>query len=329
MRNEVTKQSFYLILCLLTLLPSSAIAASNAFAPPSGKTLLLVGQDRNTIGRYVRATGIVPGGTMVYTSIQEMKGLDKPYEYGAGPQYGKALLHAYPNSVVQVGLYMVFGLGNTVAGQYDGNLMKLAQWIKAANRPVYVRIGYEFDNPANHYAPELYVEAYQHVVDFLRKEGVTNAVYVWHSYTAHDLGTQWMDWYPGDDYVDWFGASLFATTQLGAVKSFMQLARAHQKHFMIAESTPWGVYTVRGKIDWYEHVFSFIEKNDVEALCYIDSDWDAMSMFQNQAIGDARLEDDQETKELWLNKVRQERYLNASGDLFQSLGWTNADSSVK
>ena len=321
----MTKQSFYtnLILCLLIMAPCPALAVSNSFAPPSGKTLLLVGQDRNTISRYVRATGSIPGGTMLYTSIQEMKGLEESYEYGSGPQDGKALLRSYPKSVIQVGLYMVGGLNNTLAGTYDANLLSLAQWIKKANRPVYLRIGYEFDNPSNHYDPDQYVQVFRYVVDFLRKQGVRNAAYVWHSYCwTEKPGQQWMDWYPGDDYVDWFGASMFAMPdQLWTASNFVKLAREHHKPFMICESTPWGLYTGRGKMDFLKHIFRFIKDRNVEAFCYIDSNWDVMPMYQGQHIGDARLEDYHETKDLWLKEIHQDRYLKASVHLFQSLGW--------
>ena len=318
-----------IILCMLFSVFTPVLVFANPFAPPSGKTLLFVGQDRNTISRYVRATGTIPGGTMLYTSIQEMKGLDKPYEYGAGPQYGRSLLRAYPYSVIQVGLYMVDALGETISGKYDDNLKILAQWIKNAGRPVYLRIGYEFDNPTNHYAPELYVEAYQYVVNFLRKEGVKNAAYVWHSYCAHDSFGRWMDWYPGDDYVDWFAVSVFSTNQLEAVATFLKFSREHQKPLMIAESSPWGIYTMRGRIDWFTHVFQFIDRNDIQAFCYIDSDWDIMPMFYNQRIGDCRIEDFREIKQLWLGMIHQDRYLMSSPDLFQSLGWTDAESDVK
>src|ERR1035441_717529 len=61
-----------------------AFADSNSFAPPSGETLLLVGQDRDTIAHYVSATGNTPGGTMLYTSIQAVDGLDLAKDYGSG-----------------------------------------------------------------------------------------------------------------------------------------------------------------------------------------------------------------------------------------------------
>lgn len=300
---------------LLVLNPLPSFSVTSPFAPHPGKTLLLVGQDRDTIAQYVSATGNTPGGTMLYTSIQDVKGLDGPNEYGSGLEDGEALLESYPNSVIQIGLYMVGGLDNTLNGNYDASLEILAQWIKKANRPVYLRIGYEFDNPSNHYDPLKYKQAFRYVVDFLRNEGVDNAAFVWHSECA-DHPEQWMDWYPGDDYVDWFGVSMFTTEQIPIASNFLKLARAHGKPLMICESSPWGMYTIRGKIDWLKHIFQFIKDQHVEAFCYIDSDWDKMPMYQGQHIGDARLEANDDIKNFWLNEINQDRYLKASPDLF-------------
>lgn len=313
----------WMCLWLLIMVPCPAFSASNSFAPPSGKTLLLVGQDRDTILLYASATGNTPGGTMLYTSIQELKGLNGPNEYGSGPQDGQALLQSYPNSVIQVGLYMVGALERTIAGKYDAHLKALARWIKKANRPVYLRIGYEFDNPSNHYDPLQYAQAFRYVVDFLRRQGVHNAAYVWHSYCwTQKASEQWLAWYPGDDYVDWFGASMFAMpNQLWTVSSFVKLAREYHKPFMIAESTPWGMYTVRGKVDFLNHIFRFIKEENIEAFCYIDSNWDIMPMYRDQHIGDARIEENADIRNLWLNEVNQARYLKASPDLFRLLGW--------
>ena len=131
-----------------------------------------------------------------------------------------------------------------------------------------------------------------------------------------------MDWYPGDDYVDWFGASIFSTPdQLWTAMSFVKLSRQHHKPFMISESTPWGMYTGRAKTDFLNHLFVFIKQQHVEAFCYIDSNWDVMPMYHGQHIGDARIEESADTKKIWFNEIDQDRYLKASPDLFRALGW--------
>ena len=318
-------KKFKICLWLLIMFPSFASAASNAFVPPSGKTLLLVGQDRDTIAQYVWATGTTPGGTMLYTSVKKLEGLQAAANYGSGPEDGNALLQSYPHSAIQVGLFMVDELGDTIQGVYDSNLSILAQWIINANRPVYLRIGYEFDNVDNHYDPDQYKQAFRYVVNFMRRAGVHNAAYVWHSNCWDGAtGHQWMDWYPGDNYVDWFGASIFnVPSQFWTAGDFIKLARDHHKPFMIAESTPWGMYTKRGKLDFLNHIFTFIEDQNIEAFCYIDSNWDAMPMYSGKNIGDARIETDPDIKDLWLKETKNDRYLQATPDLFQTLGWKN------
>jgi len=252
-----------------------------------------------------------------------MEGLNETANDGSGPMNGNVLLKTYPNSVIQVGLYMADELDDTLAGKYDNNLTILSQWIKQANRPIYLRIGYEFDLPQNHYDPQKYKQAFRYVVDLLRREGVKNAAYVWHTDCAQHPGQQWMDWYPGDDYVDWFGVSLFSTEQIPRAADFQVLARKHGKPFMICESTPWGLYTIPAKIDWYSHVFQFIKDRHVDAFCYIDSNWDKQPMWANWKIGDARVENNAQIKKLWLDEIGRSRYLKATPDLFRILGYAN------
>ncbi len=296
-------------------------AQAASFAPKLGETLLIVGQDRNSIADYVNGTGNVPGGTMVYTSVQKMDGLGGAADYGGGVQDASALAKAYPDSVIQVGLYMVGALNGVIAGQYDENVRFLASWIKRIDRPVFLRIGYEFDNASNRYDPEEYKAAFRHIVDVLREQGGEKVAFVWHSGSRNDSGRAWEEWYPGDDYVDWFGVSIFGTQQVPEAMQFAKLGRQHHKPLMIAESAPHGVYTVRGMTDWFTRIFWFIKANEVGAFSYINTDWDALPMFRNEKFGDQRIERFPEIQELWLKEIGKSKYLKASPDLFERLGW--------
>ena len=74
---------FAVCVWLFVLIPRLAFSGSTSFVPPSGKTLLFIGQDRDSIAHYVKTTGNVPGGVMLYTSIQAVDGLDKgAVDYG-------------------------------------------------------------------------------------------------------------------------------------------------------------------------------------------------------------------------------------------------------
>ena len=310
--------------------PPKESSVNYDFIPPDGKVLLIVGQDRATIAKYVSATNEIPAGVMLYTSVQTVDGLEDGADYGAGVQHGKALLTAYPNSVIQIGLYLVDALDGIISGTYDRNLQFLARWIKKADRPVYLRIGYEFDLPDNKYYPEKYRAAFHHIVNLLRQMNVRNVAFVWHSCIPDKPQRPWMDWYPGDDYVDWFGASVFTTGKIAGATRFLQLAREHKKPFMIAESTPQGSRLVPTKADWFKHIFRFIAEQKVEAFCYIDSNWEAMPLYKGQGWGDQRIEKEPQIKEMWLKEINQDRYLKASTDLFASLGWeTSPENSER
>ncbi len=315
--------ALFILSCVISASLAHASVKQNSFVPPKGNTLLIIGQDGNTIDAYVDKTGNKPAGVMIYTSVQKMEGLVSSIDIGAGPQYGNDLLEKHPWGVVQIGLYMVDALTDITTGMYDQNLLILANWLKQANRPVYLRIGYEFDNPENRYEPKAYAKAFIYIVDYLRKNNVKNAAYVWHSYTAAKKPYPWEDYYPGDDYVDWFGSSIFSTGNLPYAAEFIAYAKRQHKPFMIAESTPSGMFTVHGKKDWFNHVFRFIEQNNVEAFCYINSNWDELPMYKGQGWGDARVQKDPMILKLWLEAIHKRRYLKSSSSLFYTLGWRN------
>ncbi len=306
-----------LTLVALSLNPCFAQSIQHPFIPQEGK-LLIIGQQKDTIDEYIRNIGIVPGGFMVYTSIQNMDGLDSPGEHGAGINHAQYWMSRYPHTVIQIGLYMVGGLDKTIQGFYDANILKLAKWIKRAKRPVYLRIGYEFDLPENGYDPQRYRQVFRYIVSRMREEGVDNVAYVWHSAAMTEHQRDFMEWYPGDDCVDWFGVSIFNPMQIKTAKELVALSREHQKPFMISESTPAGLVSVNARKEWFRHYFDFINENDVKIVCYINSDWNSYPLFQAQNWGDARLQKDPEIKALWLQEIGK-GYLQSSPDLFRKL----------
>lgn len=312
------------ILFFTSICQSRAESHKVPFVPPDGKVLLIVGQDKTSIDNYVHDIGIVPGGTMLYTSVQDAESLEAPADNGGGIHDGRYLLNTYPNSVVQVGLWMVGALDGIVKGQYDQNIDKIGHWIKSAHRPVFLRIGYEFDLPANNYEPHAYQLAFRYIVDRFRKEQVNNVAYVWHSY-ANLTQHLWKDWYPGDDYVDWYAISVFEKPNIYMTK-LAELARKHHKGFMIAESTPQGIGSVHGKASWrlwFDPFFQFIKDEKVQIVCYIDYNWETIPMFKGQGWGDARVQADDIVKSKWMNEIKKDKYLNASPELFRILKYEN------
>jgi hypothetical protein len=209
---------------------------------------------------------------------------------------------------------MVDALDGIVSGQYDQNIQKLGDWLKQCKHPVYLRIGYEFDLPNNHYDPGLYKKAFRYIVDHLRAQDVDNVAYVWHSYGYVNPDKPLLDWYPGDDYVDFFAVSFFKAFNSGNMKFILNRAREHNKPLMIAEATPSGV-GVEGEKSWnlwFKPFFAFIHDNQIPVVCYINADWEEQPMFKGQGWGDARVQINEVVLDRWLKEMKSDRYVRST-----------------
>ena len=100
-------------------------------------------------------------------------------------------------------------LGDVVSGKSDADLRQLAR-IAAANQPqvVLVRWGHEMEladlYPWGAQDPAEYQQAFRHVVSIFREEGATNVRFVW----SPAGNSNSLDYYPGDDVVDYVGATV-------------------------------------------------------------------------------------------------------------------------
>ena len=329
------------------------------FTPPSGQTLLILGQDLGSIAGYKAALGLAPGGVTTYTNISEtepslLNGLEGPADWGAGDVNAQQNLEDDPQAVLAIGLYIVDNSGTNLAhlidGTHDTAIDRLGAFIQRAARPVYLRIGYEFDGPWNHYEPEPFIAAWRHIVDRLRAQGVTNFATVWQSATYaygtyNDLPIE--AWYPGDEYVDWMGTSHFIFDQ--AVQDrFLDFARAHNKPVLIAEATPQGydldelTYSAPndGKNfapktaeeiwdEWFGPFFAFIHENAdvIRAVAYINADWHSQAMWGpdggNGYWGDTRVQVNATIRERWLAEIGTTFWLHGASNLFETLGYTD------
>lgn len=316
----------FLTLLLVFIFPACVCSAppySAKFLPPDDKILLFIGQDRESIDTYSRELNTVPAGVMFYTSVQTLTGITDPIDYGAGFQDASYLLREYPDAAIQIGLYLVGTLPQILDGKYDENINRLGEWLKETRRPVFLRIGYEFDLPQNGYDPDLYKKTFQYLVDHWRVQGVTNVAYVWHSYGVINADKPYQQWYPGDDYVDWFGVSIFSLYNIKDAAVFGRLAREHGKPLMVAEASPNSEIPMDGKKRWerwYQSLFTFVRENDVRAISYINCEWDKFPMWKGQGWGDSRVENDPFLRQSWLHEIEKNDYLRPSSGLFKQLG---------
>jgi beta-mannanase len=135
---------------------------------------------------------------------------DRPYNQDAGPDR--------------------FSLEAILRGEWDSYIDSWAKQARDYEKPFFVAWGLEMNGswfpwsgtfygagtaaPGTDQAsgPEIYKRAYRHVVDRVRARGATNILWVFHANNYSYPNDVWntMDrYYPGKDYVDWLGISVY------------------------------------------------------------------------------------------------------------------------
>jgi len=137
---------------------------------------------------------------------------DKPYEEDRGPDR--------------------FSLTNIIDGKWDEYIDAWAQSAKEYGHPFFVSFANEVNGswfpwsgcfygaetpipntkPVKYEGPETFKKAYRHVVDRVRAKGARNIIWVLHlmNYSIpQDYWNYAASYYPGSDYVDWIGLSVY------------------------------------------------------------------------------------------------------------------------
>ncbi|MDP1729097.1 MAG: glycosyl hydrolase [archaeon] len=167
-------------------------------------------------------------------------------------------------------------------GKYDEEINFLIKTLKNFKNPVFLRIGYEF-NESNKYQPKEFILAWKYIVDLFRNNGITNVAFVWCSCTAFSKNIdEIMKFYPGDNYVDWFGNDLFGVQHFKdnadkVTEDFCREAEKHKKPLIIGESSPARIGVDKGEESWnmwFKPFFKWISDHSIiKAFCYINWDW--------------------------------------------------------
>lgn len=267
--------------------PTPKLEVVGKFAPPSGKALLLVGDDKDSVDAYFDATVTAPGGVAFNTNLQL-----------SGVEDLDSLAGKYPKSALSVGVDLKGVLDSVADGSSDAKIDALLDKLISYNRPVFIRLGYGFDDPANKYAPDVYVSAWKKFHERIQGKGSPNVALVWESGSCGESSIA--DWYPGDEFVDWVGANY------ECADAAIQFAREHYKPVMLEAASKGGNWDV-----WFAPFFKFVADNNdvVRAVTYINA-------------GESQLLDDDMIKS-WKAETKQSFWLRANPDLFGDLDLAN------
>jgi hypothetical protein len=139
---------------------------------------------------------------------------------------------------------MTYSLKKIVDGRFDKELRQWAKELKASGIPVMIDFagepngdwfpwsgvyngagktdGYGSKSLAD--GPELYADAYRHIINIFNDEGANRVTWVFHVNAIGAPDEQWNDigsYYPGDEYIDWIGFSAYGAQRWG--ESYLRL----------------------------------------------------------------------------------------------------------
>lgn len=272
---------------------------------PIDRILHGAGQD---IDGYKTYASLLPAGNkpaiyMTYVGIAEGVAAVEGWGQQVMQDISKIADH---QPALQVGLWLRGPDGKPwdqriAAGEHDREIRALAQALGQFNRPVYLRIGYEFEGAWNGYQAETFKACWKRIAAELARHQLPIAL-VWCSAGGaagwKDLSVP-MSYYPGDEHVDWWGIDLFDSDSLTDPRThaFLDAARAHKKPVMIGESSSKGVGTLEGEKSWaawYVPYFALMSRRpEIKAFCYINWEWDYWAKkfgFDWHDWGDCRIE---------------------------------------
>ncbi|UYZ63629.1 RICIN domain-containing protein [Hymenobacter weizhouensis] len=262
---------------------------------PQDKILLGIGQSSDgAFPAFVKAmndAAVYPNFYMDYVWNLSRDTTDiRVNQIGAAVRRSSQYSDANRYVAVQIGLALNTenqeqNYGAVASGALDHKLQVMLDWIRRMDRPVLLRIGYEFNGHWNNYTDrELYKKAFIHVVQMIRRQGLSKVATVWCA-AAYEHNTDYMPYYPGDEYVDWWGLDVFTLghMSLPMTASFLADARARRKPVIIGESglkgdalPANGTAAADGAAlwkQWYELYFNLIKTNpNIKAISYINYD---------------------------------------------------------
>jgi len=283
---------------------------------PQGTVLHGAGQSAEAFAEYTTRFSATP--PCIYMCYYGLKRDPAPFFERLRTQ-----LAAYPPGLIpQIGLGMTQDghpeehYEHEVArGDHDAHLDRLVEELAALDRPVFIRIGYEFNGHWNGYQPETYIAAWRHIHGRIRARALDRVALAW-CFAPEGRDTDFMAYYPGDDFVDWWSIDLFSNDQfaLPQTHAFMAEALAHRFPVLIGESTARSIGVAdpgRAWDEWFALYFDFIARHPhVKGLCYINWNWAGFPQWHDW--GDCRVTASPELAVRYGNELRN--------PIFQHLG---------
>ena len=163
---------------------------------------------------YGRAMHVVDGES----NLEQIRGESSYTVYvevgqNSTPMYNGIMREVAEGHLIQVALNFPNEAQTCIevaAGTHDANIAETLNHIAKFDTPVLLRVGAEMNlwerTPAN------FIAAYTHIAKLTRSLA-PNAALVWAPNYVGSWGANLIDYYPGDEYVDWIGLALYMNSK--------------------------------------------------------------------------------------------------------------------
>jgi hypothetical protein len=230
--------------------------------------------------------------------------------------------------------------------KHDSIIDSLAIIIKNYGKRVFVRPGFEFNGSWNGYHKYDYVKAFQKIVDKFTSAGIADScAFIWcyEPSAPNDfdsVDTNGALWYPGNNYVDWFGIDVFnkdqfdqslpdsslgVITSKGKTQRFLKMAVQKNKPVHISEATAKNINISSDSLDsnndwstWFVPFWNFMTIHpEIKGFNYINWDW---TKYPNwSSWGDARINNSSYIVSLYRTEMQKSKYIHLKGSLNNSI----------
>ncbi len=222
-------------------------------------------------------------------------------EYGITP-----LIRIMPRSSFRNQKQSDYTLYDIATGVYDNELITWAQQARDTNTPLLITFAPEmngdwfswggrhngggttddYGDTTTADGPEVYKDAYRHIITLFKEQQASNVSWLFQINATPAPHRAWNtpeNYYPGDEYIDWLGISVYgATTQREQTTAFdTLLAPAYEQVTNLAPNKPvmiaeFGITERDSKPSWIQTALTSIASElypNVQAISYWHESW--------------------------------------------------------
>ena len=228
-----------------------------------------------------------------------------------------------------------------VSNQYDWIIDSIITMSKNYGRRMFLRIGGEFNGSGpgwngGGYHPYYYVTMFKKITDMLAAKGLRDSIAVIWCYEPDaannfdSVDARGYLWYPGDEYLDWFGLDVFDAqhfdlslpdstgriiTKKGKSERFLSMARTKGKSVYMSETSAKGINITADNNDgindwnnWFAKFWEFIDVHkEIKGFSYIDANWPTGAY---PGWGDARIQNSPYIVNKYKEEMRKSKYIH-------------------